>query len=245
MSDTPNMAKAPRKRTTFTLVELLVVIAIIAILAAMLLPALTRAREQGKRSACLNHLKQLAFSTEMYASDNAGYYQDRPPAYSHFPAVIFDSHVPASDFRSRWLEYLPGYTVDDGSPVMICPSADNTLDDWPNPVGYYSMSYVYWPGYCQAAGPRSYWQNPSGRDIPQEKQSMVEDPSTEPLYTDLTLDQTFFDGTWLVNHAWKGPPEGLNQVHADGSARWYHVTESESYVFLTPWWNPGFLGGRK
>jgi prepilin-type N-terminal cleavage/methylation domain-containing protein/prepilin-type processing-associated H-X9-DG protein len=58
------------KRKGFTLIELLVVIAIIAILMAILMPALKRAREQGKRAVCLNSLKQLAMAWIVYADDN-------------------------------------------------------------------------------------------------------------------------------------------------------------------------------
>ncbi len=59
-----------RSRRGFTLIELLVVIAIIAILMAVLMPSLNRAREQGKRAACLNNLKQLQMAWIAYAGDN-------------------------------------------------------------------------------------------------------------------------------------------------------------------------------
>jgi prepilin-type N-terminal cleavage/methylation domain-containing protein/prepilin-type processing-associated H-X9-DG protein len=60
------------RKNAFTLIELLVVIAIIAILMAILMPTLSRAREQGKRAACLNNVKQLALSWNLYADDFDG-----------------------------------------------------------------------------------------------------------------------------------------------------------------------------
>ena len=78
-------------RRAFTLIEVLVVIAVLAILAALLLPVLSRAKDSGRRAACISNLHQLFIATSLYAADHEGIY---PPdsATHHWPHQLFSGY---------------------------------------------------------------------------------------------------------------------------------------------------------
>ncbi len=160
-----------RKSKTFTLIELLVVIAIIAILAAMLLPALNMAREKSRAIKCMANLKDLGTTHHMYTSTYDDFIM---PACSPGWPLYYNAAYPGDGYLTwLWFAYqISPYAATGG--VMVCPSgnidyltkgyanpADKTSATFP--LGYAQSSHVSagWVGGTVAWRKTNFWKRPT------------------------------------------------------------------------------------
>ena len=110
------------KHSCFTLIELLVVIAIIAILAAILLPALNSARERGRTAACINNLKQIGVASAMYSDANEDYFVEFQPKMYRGSTLNFLKWPHLLDAYTPMIEYVSNSDYAKCGTILQCPS---------------------------------------------------------------------------------------------------------------------------
>lgn len=119
----------------FTLIELLVVIAIIAILAAILFPVFSRARENARRTSCLNNMKQLGLGLMQYTQD---YDEKLPKFVAQAPGGNSINHFMANLPYMNWQQVIYPYTK--SYQINYCPSATPAAAPWGPDVNYYNAT---------------------------------------------------------------------------------------------------------
>ena len=211
-----------RAQAGFTLIELLVVIAIIAVLAAMLLPALGRAKESGRRIGCLNNIRQLGLSSMMYVSESEGYFAPRSA-------------------KVRWPSLLQTYYRN--YRVLLCPTETGTPASHGNDTNFVAdtlpRSYIIngFNDYFESTLTPAEWQDFKTAKYPQGlKENSILYPTDTILFGEKETGSghfymDFYEGRGndfeeLEQGRHQGGKRGAqtggaNYAMADGSARYY------------------------
>jgi prepilin-type N-terminal cleavage/methylation domain-containing protein/prepilin-type processing-associated H-X9-DG protein len=216
------------RRNGFTLIELLVVIAIIGILAAMLLPALNKARQTAKRAGCLNNVKQITMACIMYANDN-------------------DEQLPFGVTPSADLAYIKDSAADPYVQDIIAPQIANIVGDiqqvfkCTNPQNPNGTGWLTLPTACQyryncysSSHDAKYGVNQG--TAPGRRLSAVVNSTTAILWTDMAW--ATWQPSWL-------PHDGINCGYVDGHAEWissqtFFAADPHQQDMYGPFWTTGW-----
>lgn len=213
-----------RNQRGFTLVELLVVIAIIGILAAILLPALSRARQKALSVTCANNLRQLYLANTMYASENRGHYVPAAPDINEGFGGRLRWHgmrpTPSaeSDFdpmKGLLAEYLPDARVKE------CPvfTEFKKRGDVPNAFEAGTGGYGYNAAYIGG----TYYQDDY---LAAPKNSTLDSRVFNPAQTIMFADAAMPQDGYIVEYGFLEPPLFVTEEYPNGNPEWGFASPS-------------------
>ncbi len=202
---------AYKQRHIFTLIELLVVIAIIAILAAMLLPALSKAREKARNIACVNQLRQMGYATALYCDDFEDYIPfGREPNNATFLGYATRDNL-------AWYCRLAPYV---GSQAKnFYQLEDYKLFDCPAGAAEAGLLSCYSANLYVAANCPTSDTTPNGILLKNPKIMQIVGPSSKIFIIDAVRDRQYFNGAVVANIVTRHSGS-CNAQYFDGSVRW-------------------------
>jgi prepilin-type N-terminal cleavage/methylation domain-containing protein/prepilin-type processing-associated H-X9-DG protein len=212
----------------FTLIELLVAIAIIAILAALLLPALSSAKQRAWMIACASNLHQISLGMTLFADDHQGLY---PESGGIIPWDANDFAPPAGSGKPGWMEQLISYTQNTN--IYHCPGNAQLPAANQSPFNYFNgarAAYIAAGGFAPVDVKRIRFPTAyvlSGDTI-DNGQYFGQNDSDKDDYTQNCVGGPANGTPWVD---WPAHSKGQNILFADGHAKWYNGYNTNEMAF--------------